>query len=83
MLLALTFIICQESFQHGGKQCLGPTPIKEAIFAARATVSLEKRLCLFSLLFMQRKKNLCTAALKRPLSVSSIREKVFERGEQK
>ena len=32
---------------------------------------------------MQRQKNLCTASLKGPFSVGSVREKVFERGEQK
>jgi len=46
-------------------------------------VSLEKRLCLLCLLFVQRQKNLCTAALKGPFLVGCVRQKVFQRGKQK
>jgi hypothetical protein len=40
-------------------------------------VSLEKRLCLFGLLFMQRQKILCTTTLERPFAVGSVGEKIF------
>src|SRR5262245_43666594 len=83
LFLCLTFVIRQEPFQRSGNQCLGPTAIEKPIFIVHAAVGLENRLCLLRLFFMQRQKNLCTAALKRPLSVGSVCEKVFQRGEQK
>jgi len=54
---------------------------EEPILVAHAAVGLEKRLCFLRLLFMQRQKNLCTAALEGPFSVDSVREKIFQGGE--
>ena len=42
-------------------------------------MSLEKRLRIFDLLFMQRKKNLSAAAFERPFAVGSVRKKIFQR----
>ena len=46
-------------------------------------MSLEKRLRIFDLLFMQRKKNLSATAFERPFAVGSVREKIFQGGKQK
>jgi len=46
-------------------------------------MSLEKRLRIFDLLFMQRKKILSTAAFERPCAVGSMRKKIFHRSKQK
>src|SRR5215470_7410594 len=83
LLLGLPFVIRRESFQCCGNQCLCPTVIEKQIFITNAAVSLEKRLCLLSLFFMQRHKNLCATPFQGPFSVDSIRKKIFERREQK
>src|SRR6266481_8573963 len=76
LLLGLTSVICRETFQCSGNQCLGPTAIEEPILVAHAAMGLEKRLCLLGLLFMQRQKDLCTTTLKGPFSVGSVGEKI-------
>ena len=82
-LLASSFVICRKPFQSSSDQRLRPSEIEEPISVAGATVSLEKRLRLFRLLFMQRQEILSTATLERPFSISSVRQKILKGGEQK
>ena len=46
-------------------------------------MSLEKRLRIFDLLFMQRKKNLSAAAFERPSALGSMRKEIFHGSKQK
>ena len=46
-------------------------------------MSLEKRLRIFDLLFMQRKKNLSAAAFERPFALGSMRKEIFHGSKQK
>jgi len=46
-------------------------------------MSLEKRLRIFDLRFMQRKKILSAAAFERPFAVGSVRKKIFQGSKQK
>src|SRR5437762_6275514 len=82
LLLALTFVICREPFQSSGNQCFRPTTIEDLIFIACGSVILEKRFRLFDLLFMQRQKTLSATTLERVFAVGSIREEIFQRGQQ-
>ena len=82
-LLAPYLVICREPFQSSSDQRLRPAKIEEPISVAGATVILEKRLGLFRLLFTQRQEILSTATFESAFSVSSVRQKVLERDEQK
>src|SRR4029453_19260783 len=82
-LLGLTFVICREPFQSSGDQRSCPAAIEDSICTTCRTMSLEKRLRVFDLFFMQRKKILSAAAFERPFAVGSVRKKIFQRGEQK
>jgi hypothetical protein len=82
-ILGLTFVICREPFQSSGDQRSCPAAIEGSICTIRGTMSLEKRLCIFDLLFVQRKEILSAAAFERPFVVGSVRKKIFQGGEQK
>src|SRR5215470_4119796 len=83
LLLGFTFVICREPFQASGDQRSCPAALEDSIFTTRATMSLEKRLRIFNLLFMQRKKILSAAAFERPFTVGSVRKKIFHGSKQK
>src|SRR5262245_49554252 len=83
LFLGLPFIIRRDAVQCSSNQCLSPTTIEQAIFVAHAAVGLEKRFRVLNLVFVQRQKNLGAAALESPFSVGGVREKIFQRCEQK
>src|SRR5262249_12447112 len=83
LLLASPFVTGREPFQPRRDQCRCPAAIEEPISTTGRTMSLEKRLGLFSVLFMQRKKMLSAATLEGLLAVGSVRDKIFQGGEQK
>src|SRR6266516_5338916 len=83
LLLVFTFIICREPFQSSGDQRSCPATIEDSIFTTRRTMSLEKRLRIFDLLFMQRKKILSAATFERPFAVGSVRKEIFQGSKQK
>src|SRR4029453_1890605 len=83
LLLGFTFVICREPFQCSGDQRSCPAAIEDSIFATRRTMSLEKRIRIFYLLCMQRKKILSAAAFERPFAVASVRKKIFHGSKQK
>src|SRR5215831_5937572 len=66
VLLACCSVICREAFQSSSDQRLCPAKVEEAISVAGATVSPEKRLCLFRLFFTQGQEILSTATLESP-----------------
>src|SRR5215470_17802863 len=82
LLLGVTFVFCRDPFQSSGDQRGGPAAIEEPIFTTGRTMSLEKRLRIFDLLFMQRKKILSAATFERPFALGSVRKKIFQRSKQ-
>src|SRR4029077_7159520 len=83
LFFALPFIICRQPIQSSRNQSLRPAAIEEAIFVARTAVSLEKRLRLFRLRFIQRQKISCTPTLQRPFPVNSVGDKILYGCQQK
>src|SRR5207247_10385474 len=82
LFFGLTFVICREPFQCSADQGFRPAAIENQFFSACGSVILKKRFRLFDLLFMQRQKTLSATTLERMFAVGSIREEIFQRGQQ-